>query len=92
MLNATKAFDRVNYCKLFRALMDRELPPAYVLRLLLNLYTNSFARVSWNGVCSRSFVIENGVRQGGIVSPILFCIYIDGLLHRLSESGVGCFI
>jgi len=44
--------------------------------LLLNLYTNSFARVSWNGVCSRSFVIENGVRQGEIVSPILF-LYIS---------------
>ena len=21
-----------------------------------------------------------------------FCIYLDGLFHRLSESGVGCFI
>jgi len=28
LLDATKAFDRVNYCKLFRALMDPELPPA----------------------------------------------------------------
>ena len=87
LLDATKAFDRVNYCKLFRILLDREIPPVY-LRLVLNLYTNSVACVSWNGVCSRSFVIENGVRQGGIVSPILLCIYLDGLLHRLSGSGV----
>jgi len=91
LLDATKAFDRVNYCKLFRILLDRDIPAVY-LRLLLNFYTNSVACVSWNGVCSQRFTIENGVRQGGIISPILFCVYIDGLLCRLYESGVGCFI
>ena len=91
LLDAIKAFDRVNYCKLFHVLLDREIPSVY-LRLLLNLYTNSVACVSWNGVCSRSFVIENGVRQRGIVSLILICIYLDDLLHRLSGSGVGCYI
>ena len=32
LLDATKAFDRVNYCKLFRCLVNRQLPPV-VLRL-----------------------------------------------------------
>jgi len=32
------------------------------------------------------------MRQGGIISPVLFCIYIDGLLCMLRESSVGCFI
>ena len=42
---------------------------------------------------SKVFTIENGVKQGGIVSPVLFLyIYIDGLLHLLRESNVGCFI
>jgi len=35
---------------------------------------------------------NKGVRQGGIISPILFCIYIDGLLHRLNKLAIGCFI
>ena len=48
LLDATKAFERVNYCKLFRLLLDHNIPAAY-LRLLLNFYTNSVARVSWNG-------------------------------------------
>ena len=90
-LDATKAFDRVNYCKLFSILVKRDIPPAYV-RLLLNLYTNSVTCVSWNGVCSRRFPVKNGVRQGRIISRILFCVYIDGLLQRLYESGVGCYI
>ena len=34
----------------------------------------------------------NGVKQGGIISPILFCVYIGDLLLLLSQNEVGCFI
>ena len=50
-LEVTKAFDRVDYCKLFRLLIRRDIPSMH-LRLLLNMYTNSMAHivVHWNGV------------------------------------------
>ena len=48
--------------------------------------------MSWNGVCFNRFLVKNGVKQGGILSPILFCLYLDGLLAILAESNVGCFI
>ena len=32
------------------------------------------------------------VKQEGIVSPVLFCLYIDGLLQSLADLGVGCTI
>ena len=32
----------------------------------------------------------NGVKQGGVLSPILFAVYKDGLLERLQQTGVGC--
>ena len=70
-LDATKAFDGVDYCKLFRTLLKRDLPSMYV-QLLLNLYTNNVAHVAWNDIHSRSFSVKNGVRQGGIISPVLF--------------------
>ena len=38
-LDATKAFDKVDYFKLFKLLVDRMLPPVSV-RLLLNMYTS----------------------------------------------------
>lgn len=90
-LDASKAFDRVEYCALFRKLLSRNLP-GVVLRLLRNIYTGQLVHVLWNGVYSNWFNISNGVKQGGIISPILFCIYIDELLCRLQKEGIGCHI
>jgi len=39
--------------------------------MLLNLYTNNVAHVSWNGIQSKNFPVRNGVRQGGIL--VLCC-------------------
>ena len=90
-LDASKAFDRVHYSKLFCCLFERKLPAVFI-RLLFSLYTSHVACVLWNGAYSSKFPIKNGVKQGGILSPVLFCIYIDGLLQRLASSHVGCYI
>lgn len=37
-----------------------------------------------------TFNAENDVKQGANISPMLFCIYIDCLLRKLQDSGVGC--
>ena len=81
-LDATKAFDRINYCKLFRLLLKRDFP-ACILQVLLCFYTNNFVRVSWCGLFSEYFLAMNGVKQGGVLSPVLFCVYIDDLLVSL---------
>ena len=47
-------------------------------------------RVRWDKSLSDSFSVSNGVRQGGVLSPILFSVYLDGLLQKLADSGVGC--
>jgi arginine exporter protein ArgO len=49
-------------------------------------------QVLWAGLASDYFVAQNGIKQGGVLSPILLCIYIDDLLIKLSLLGVGCFI
>ena len=35
--------------------------------------------VRWSGILSHGFHVANGVRQGGIMSPYLFNIYMDDL-------------
>jgi len=49
-------------------------------------------RVLWAGIVSDYFPVSNGVKQGGVICPILFCVYIDDLLMRLSSSGVGFYL
>lgn len=91
LLDATKAFDRISYVKLFRKLIDRKLP-AIVVRFLVNLYSEQAMRVQWDFYKSDSFNVHNGVKQGAIFSPTLFCVYIDDLLKRLKNLGLGCYI
>ena len=69
LLDATKAFDRVHYGKLFRLLEKRNIP-VLIRRLLLDMYTRQRLKTTWNGALSDSFGATNGVKQGGILSPI----------------------
>ena len=48
--------------------------------------------VSWENEKSFNFVASNGVKQGGVLSPILYGIYNDLLLTMLKESGIGCYV
>ena len=48
--------------------------------------------MSWNKHRSESFGCLNGVKQGGVLSTILFTVYIDELLLKLRSSGFGCYI
>ena len=90
-LDATKAFDRVEYIKLFRLLVKRSISPL-TIRLLLNMYTSQTINVVWENTFSEPFDVSNGVKQGGVLSPILFGIYIDELMSRLKKSSFGCHI
>ena len=91
MLDASKAFDRVQYIKLFRLLIKRGMCAMYS-RFLGNMYLNQCLRVKWNSNFSDNFDVINGVKQGGVLSPLLFCIYIDELFIRLRKSRIGCHI
>ena len=91
LLDCSKAFDKVNYVKLFSLLHSRGLNPM-VLRCLIHLYTNQHLNVSWNHCSSKYFSVANGVKQGGVLSPMLFSVYINDLLCRLESSPFGCKI
>jgi len=36
--------------------------------------------------------VVNGVKQGAVLSPVLFCVCIDDLLLLLKKAGFGCYI
>ena len=38
------------------------------------------------------FTVTNGVRQGGVLSPCLFAVYLDELSIQLGSARVGCTV
>ena len=48
--------------------------------------------MQWGKTKSILFTKPNGVRQGGILSPKLFSIYIHDLSKVLNDSGIGCYV
>ena len=90
-MDLSKAFDLVSWDKMFPDLIERGISPL-ILMCILFIYTNQSCNVRWGNAHSSSFQVTNGVRQGAVSSPILFCIYIDKLIKQLQYSSIGCQI
>ena len=90
-LDASKVFDRVSHNTLFSILEKRDVPPI-LLCFLWSWYKDQSCTVKWNSYVSDPFDVTNGVRQGGVLSPVLFTVYLDELLQRLSALAIGCHV
>ena len=88
-LDISKAFDRVDHFALLGLLMDRKVPK-YFIDIMLRWFKCCVAAVRWGNMLSSTFTIFAGVRQGGLLSPLLFSVYMDVLINRLRKSGLGC--
>ena len=90
-LDASKVFDRVNHSKLFDSLLKRDVP-LYIITMVVFWYSTKTMYERWNNVMLSKFKASNGVRQGGILSPYLFCLYTDELSKMLNNVTIGCFV
>ena len=82
LLDASKAFDRIEYSTLFNNLRSRNMSPV-TLRLIMNMYISQKMQVRFNNLLSSQFNVGNGVKQGDVLSPILFTVYLDSLIKTL---------
>ena len=90
-LAASKAFDRVEHWSLFKKVINRNVP-LVVVRLLVHWYKQQTLCVNWGRNTSSFFTVSNGVREGGMLSPFLFTLYVDELSHQPNNCKVGCHI
>ena len=85
LMDCTKAFDTIQHSKLFSKMLEAGAP-GILVRLLVHIYRRQIAEVRWKNTNSEQFSISNGVRQGAILSPILFCFYIYDLFSIMRAS------
>ena len=69
--------------------MKREVPVCFLLSVMY-LYLDMSCCIKWNGAESYVFDIPTGTKQGGILSPDFFSVYMDDLMYLLINSGFGC--
>jgi len=60
-----------------------------VWKLIDNLYTDVQSMVKFNDISTEYFDIDEGVKQGCVLSPVLFCIFINEFAKLLAEHKLG---
>ena len=88
-VDLSKAFDLVSHFKLGYKLLDKDIP-IDIVYLLMHYLRNQNARLVWKDASSQYALIEKGVRQGGILSPFLFKLYIDCIIEEIASLDMGC--
>src|SRR5690349_23122896 len=83
-----KAFDRVKHDKLVE-IMEKAGIPELERRLIINLYWKQLAAVRWDSGTSREIKVERGVRQGCVISPLLFNLYSEFMIREAMEGLEG---
>ena len=87
-IDFSKAYDRIN-----RSLLWHKLSMLGVSNKMLNslksLYQNVQCTVRINGICSEWFQVETGLKQGCILSPLLFNGFVNDLVQELNALECG---
>ena len=80
-LDLEKAFDRVNRNQLWQILNRRGIP-YHLIEVIKSLYKNTSVQIDTGRKILDKIYINQGVRQGCNLSPLLINIYIDDLLRN----------
>src|SRR6201990_623696 len=87
-MDLEKAYDRVDRNKLWQVLSEYEIEEK-VQEGIRALYRNSRACVRVNRMETEFFVVNNGLRQGCVMSPGLFNLFINKVVSKMDRVGKG---
>ena len=90
-LDAKSAFDVVSHDSLLRKLYNIGVE-GKSWSMIHSLYQEAVSSVKWNGLLSDQFKVDQGVRQGGILSADFYKLYANNALLRVERSGLGASI
>ena len=87
-IDVRKAYDRVWRKGLWKRVWDAGVQ-GRMWRMLRAMYEKAQSCVMVEGEMSDWFKSEIGVRQGCVLSPVLYSIFINGFAKALKNGGVG---
>ena len=90
-MDAKSAFDVVVHSNLMRKLYNTGIEPNEWM-LINSLHQDSVTAVKWRNKLSSTYINQQGVRQGGVLSADLYKLYNNAQLHRIQETGKGARI
>ncbi len=88
LLDFEKAFDRIEWGFLFKALDKLGFSPTWV-SWVASLYWEATSAIKVNGVASPDFQLARSVRQGWPLAPYLFILATDVLGYMLADPKHG---
>ena len=87
LLDVQKAFDIVWHNDLFYKLYSYGIKD-HTWQILRKWYQSTTRTVLWDGKQSHPFNIKQGVKQGAVLSPLLYSLFVNDLLVELEQSGL----
>jgi exonuclease III len=84
-VDLTKAYDKVNRELLWQILRRLGIPEK-VIRLITSFHEGARAQARVNGNLSRPFPLNRGLKQGSVLSPILFNIFFGALIRAFEAE------
>ena len=56
----------------------------------MNSYCNQKMMARWNRSLPSKFDVTSGVKQGGVLSPLFFSVYLNNLFCQLRDQNIDC--
>lgn len=84
-LDISKAYDSVDRPAMWKILKKFGLP-SKIIDIIESLHVGQQGRIIQNGQLSRPFNIESGLRQGCILAPTLFLLYMEAITRRMKQQ------
>lgn len=73
-------------------MLGLNIPIDTVYYMVIYYFKTQMASITWKGARGVLCYVEEGVTQGGVLSPFLFQLYIDKVLFEISNMSQGCMI
>ena len=81
-----KVFARVDRNVIWQLMHHYGIPQKFI-KLIQDLFESSSGQVIHNGKLSESFEMSTGVRQGCLLSPMIFIMVVDWIMREVEDQG-----